>query len=393
MISAWVSIFLFFLIFLFACYRTRSIVHPAVIVSGIWMILLILYNTAQDILYPLSEEFYYALCIWVVTFCAGALMPFGRCLKFGKFLTVSSPKTKLLKWLLRIFLVINCFGAYKYYSIGGGLAYSFMSTIKDSEDNLPLIFRILQYLHAISLVIYAVVVVNYDRLGRNGRFKFLFVAHVVSLFCWSFVLANKTGLVQFIIIGFIALYYRKKLKIRHCVDALCLGILGIFCMQILREKPTDSNQEFDTGKFILVYTLSPLTAFDMQLHHEISFFPNKTFRFFDNVGYKLGLIPQKRGPVDEWVEVPVPTNVYTVMHSFHSDFGYWGIFVFALILGVFWGILYMGIQFNIPFLATLYAVFAHSLILQFFADYIFTFLSVTLQVFIIVYFLFVKHKL
>ena len=53
----------------------------------------------------------------------------------------------------------------------------------------------------------------------------------------------------------------------------------------------------------------------------------------------------------------------------------------------------MGIQFNIPFLATLYAVFAHSLILQFFADYIFTFLSVTLQVFIIVYFLFVKHKL
>ena len=81
------------------------------------------------------------------------------------------------------------------------------------------------------------------------------------------------------------------------------------------------------------------------------------------------------------------------MHSFHSDFGYWGIFVFALILGVFWGILYMGIQFNIPFLATLYAVFAHSLILQFFADYIFTFLSVTLQVFIIVYFLFVKHKL
>ena len=97
---------------------------------------------------------------------------------------------------------------------------------------------------------------------------------------------------------------------------------------------------------------------------------------------------------DRWVEVPVPTNVYTVMSDPFADFGYIGIFVFAVIEGLFWGFLYKrGVQQNKIQWKIFYAVYFYTLIFQFFADYIFTFFSVLLQLLIVIYFLFYKRNI
>lgn len=72
--------------------------------------------------------------------------------------------------------------------------------------------------------------------------------------------------------------------------------------------------------------------------------------FFTEVANKLGLTEKYNSGETGWVNVPVLTNVYTVMFPYYVDFGYWGIFIFSLILGSGWGVLYNEMKRGIPFL-------------------------------------------
>ena len=87
---------------------------------------------------------------------------------------------------------------------------------------------------------------------------------------------------------------------------------------------------YDLIQFLNVYALSPLPAFDLALNGKINLEEGGTYRFFLTFLNKLfGFDFAVYSGGDRWVEVPVPTNVYTVMSDPFADFGYIGIFVFA----------------------------------------------------------------
>lgn len=45
-----------------------------------------------------------------------------------------------------------------------------------------------------------------------------------------------------------------------------------------------------------------------------------------------------------WTYTPLPVNVYTIMFSYYVDWGYWGIIIFSILLGAFWGGIWKGVK-------------------------------------------------
>lgn len=94
----------------------------------------------------------------------------------------------------------------------------------------------------------------------------------------------------------------------------------------------------------------------------------------------MGLIEfQDVRVADNWVNVPVRTNVYTVMSSFYMDFGNVGIFLFSILYGSIYGLIYNYSKKNVLLFIILYASWAPFLVLQFFSDYFFFTLSIQIQ--------------
>ena len=107
-------------------------------------------------------------------------------------------------------------------------------------------------------------------------------------------------------------------------------------------------------EYLLIYILSPMPAFDLILKGDLSF---------------------------------------TNMFNYYVDFGYWGIFLFAILVGIAWGTLYNFMRRGVKLFVAIYALFFHALLLAFFADWIFTFLSLSIQYLFISHLLFIRFKI
>ena len=124
--------------------------------------------------------------------------------------------------------------------------------------------------------------------------------------------------------------------------------------------------------FIGMYLLSPPIAF-CQIPQEISSqFGTNTFESIYFYLNKLGLgnfiVKEK---LQEFVYVPVSTNVYTIFQPFYLDFGYRGIAFFAGVYGVLSGILYKLFVENNAVGKCLYTYMIYALVLQFYQENIF----------------------
>lgn len=369
-------ILLFSAITLLSYKKTHSFFHPAVMVSLFWCLLLLAYQLCDHELYPLSYKFFLAILLWVTGFCFASLWYYNKRIFFSAPLYTQSFKVSFLKYSVYLFIVINIVGIYKFYSLSGGIAYSALAEFAVGTEKLPLEIRILQLLQGFSIALYSVLILYGKRTKVSLKWIIL---HVVTLFVWSGIVANKTGFFQLIAISFVASYLHKKLSFSKILVAITILLVVFFHLQNMRTEDA-GGEEMSVKDIALIYVLSPMPAFDMVLNGEKQFSSGRTWRFFTEVANKLGLIEKYNSGESGWVSVPVPTNVYTVMFPYYVDFGYWGILIFSLILGGGWGILYNEMKRGVPFFTVLYAVFIHTLALQFFADYIVNFLSMVIQI-------------
>ena len=381
MILSDIIILLFCIIGLTGYKKTHCAFHPGVIVSFSWGIILFCYQHLNHELYPLSNKFLCAISLWVFPFCVFSFLFTNVKSYFPKALYTQCMKAKLIVILAIIFIFINIWGAYENYSLSGGLAYRAILELT-ANDNMPPVIKFLQRLQLISTIIYALLMIYNDKIQCPKK---VVIIHAVTLFLWVFINANKGSIVQLVMVSFFALYYHKKLTFSKFLIAAVFLLSTLYVMQSMRALSDSKGRssEIDIEKTALIYILSPLKAFDMVLNQEVNYPPGQTFRFFDTVLTKVGL---KNGAVQNgemWVQVPVPTNVYTVMFGYYVDYGYWGILIFGMFLGSCWGILYNEYRKGLPFFTTIYAVLLYALPLQFFADYIFVFLSVFFQIIIV----------
>jgi oligosaccharide repeat unit polymerase len=116
--------------------------------------------------------------------------------------------------------------------------------------------------------------------------------------------------------------------------------------------------------FLVGYVIGPTAALDYFLQHPQDYgdSPNHTFKFFLSIASRLHLVAYQESTRVDFVNLPVPTNVYTVYISYLSDFGLYGALIAIAIIGLLQTLLYrkartgstLGIYF---FAITLFALF------------------------------------
>ena len=176
---------------------------------------------------------------------------------------------------------------------------------------------------------------------------------------------------------------------------LLWGVVIIFVfygINILRRsadaKVSDNSTLLD---FIAMYILSPPVAFEQVQEKLTPQFGSRTFAFFYAVASKLGFEKFVIEPkLQEFVYVPIQTNVYTVFQPFFQDFGYKGVAFFASIYGTFTGWLYKQAKNGGAISKCMYTYIVEILILQFFQENLILSLSLLFQYLIV--FTFILQK-
>lgn len=369
---------LFILLFVGVYFLTRDFFHPAVIVSGLWMLLLVLYATCDHPLYDLSNNFIIAISLWVFPF---VLFSYS----FSKVpLKVYAPPIDNHKGKMifdRLYPYILLYSVLFIATIlfyAGGLSFIAIRTLL-LEPSFPPLLMLLFYLNSL-LVIYALYgILNIDEFGHKKVTSVIVLLLIMSLFK-----SNKTSFLSLFVGLLFCLKRTGKLRFSHIIFLSIAFLLLIILLSLNR---ADYDFEADSGiiNFLYIYLLSPLTAFDTLLNNEVHLSQGSigsgTFVFFYKILNIFGA-DLKIADLGTYVYVPLPTNVYTTMRGFYLDFGYWGIFIFSSLLGGIWGGLYR-LQRNGNKIFTLfYASMVSSLFFQSFGDYFFYSLSMTIQYYI-----------
>ena len=93
---------------------------------------------------------------------------------------------------------------------------------------------------------------------------------------------------------------------------------------------------------------------------------------------------------DNYVYVPLPTNVYTILSPFFRDFGYTGIVIFSIVEGAIMGYLYKQAITGNTILKYIYAFVLTFIFLQFFDEQVFR--SITQIGYFVIFILFCHIK-
>ena len=120
---------------------------------------------------------------------------------------------------------------------------------------------------------------------------------------------------------------------------------------------------------IFEYVAGPLAAFDKVVHGEGAGYNHTLSSFYRFSNQFLGTAFPLPPVIDEYVFVPFPTNVYTVLKFFYLDFGMWGLFGVMFGIGLIQTYIYYRAVDRDPLYIVFYAVLIYPLIIIFFDDY------------------------
>ena len=244
------------------------------------------------------------------------------------------------------------------------------------EEELPPLLKLGFYLNSFFSIYTFYAILNYKYISKKKVVMLLVLMLIISL-----LKSNKTSFIALFCGILYCLYKNGKLRIGYLLISI-LVLLGLVSLVSIGR--ADYNFESDSGvlNFVYIYTLSPLTAFDALINNEITIsegtIGSSTFTFLYKILAVFG-IPLEFSDLGTWVYVPLPTNVFTTLRGFYMDFGYWGVTLIGAFLGSIWGILYKFQEKNYGIFVLFYASMVFSLFVQFFGDYFFYTMSVTIQ--------------
>lgn len=367
-----------FLLLAFSVWITRDFFHPAVLVSGLWAILLFLYLFLDHPLWDLSEDFYVAVLLWVVPFVIFATIKHKKRVKVSDGLKTNNINRDFYRLLYKYVFAYAVIFILAIVAYAGGLNFSGIRVLLVGED-LPPFINILFYLNTFMTVYVFYGILN-PGLIEKGKILVL----VLLLLAISMLKANKTSFLA-IFVGVLYLL-KKRGQLSRKTFVLLSCVLGVLLFAVTSNR-ADYDFESESGleNFLYIYLLSPLTAFDALLNREVILqagtFGESLFEFFYKVLNTFGA-NLKISELGTGINVPLPTNVYTAMRGPYLDGGFLGIFIVSTVLACIWNKLYSLQRNNYPIYVVFYATMVSSLLFQSFGDYFFHSLSMTIQYFL-----------
>ena len=366
--------------------QLSNLFSPWALTIGIWALILGLYYLLDTDLYPITSQFYYCLIIWIPIFCISAFVTFIITpVNKISLLKKDSDSTSLLLFniLFIISLIITPLYVYKVMQI------VMMFSSEDLMSNIRTLavygegVGFLGYSNVLNQSLFVVAIWAYPRVPLWKIVVLAFACLLNSLA----IMEKGTIFFVFVCIMFV-LFEKKVIRLRSIVMAGIILVGFFYVFNLARASEGSDYQQNETLlDFFAMYALSPPVAF-CQLQPEVTpQFGTNTFETIYLFLKRFGEDVVVKDKLQEFVFVPISTNVYTLFQPFYIDFGHKGIALFATIYGFISGWLYRLHSASDGFGRCMYTYIVTVLVLQFYQENIFLSMVFVIQFTFFVYIL------
>ncbi|MCD8291092.1 MAG: oligosaccharide repeat unit polymerase [Prevotella sp.] len=353
----------------FWVYKIGDYFSPWFITAAIWFIMIFAMQFQGDLLYPLSEQFYVSISLWIPIICVSSLLTYyllpGVKDENAAVLCDMPLSDKLFNVIYVVSMIITPMYLYQILKI------VLMFDPTDMLYNIRIFsvfgdqsFGFLNYSYILNQVLLVIALWRYPHIPK---WQIITIYFAVFLSC--FAIMEKGGLFFAFLATVFVLFERGYIKIRSIIIWAFVIFILFFLFNLSREvQSTDTKEEITILDFLSMYILSPPVAFGTVEIDVSQQFGSHTFEviyiFLDRFGYNVVV----NSKLQDFVFVPIPTNVYTIMQPFYQDFGYSGVAFFALVYGLFSGWAYRLFRNGNGIGKCIYTYIAHVLVLQFYQD-------------------------
>lgn len=336
-----------------------------------WAAILLMFFVESDLLEPLSTQFYYSLLLWVSIFvlCSFGIYQFlpRRNVSYDlRKMEVNTLIFNVFFWLSVIITPLHLYQIMKLVMMFDPTdMLSNIRVLAVSEESGT---GLLNYSYVINQVLLVVAMCRYPNISK-WKLAVIVLCTLIS----AFAVMEKGILLYLVVVVLFASYEKRYIKMHTIITILCL-IVGLFFFLTLARFSEDSgaSKTFTFVDFFAIYILSGPVAFGRLVE-------DLTMQFGANTFQTAYLFLNRMFPgqyevhqaLQEFVWIPLPTNVYTVMQPFYIDFGYTGVAYFAFVYGTASAVLYRMYRNGSSFGFCMYAYIAEVLMIQFHQDEIF----------------------
>ena len=341
----------------FLFFKLGDIFSPWTITTVIWLAIEVMFLFQGDLLYPLGNQFHSCLVTYYV-------LPRGNT---GQTLSdIPDINQALFNLFYVISMVITPLYLYKIMQV------VMMFDSSDMLNNIRMLavygdenYGFLNYSYVLNQVLLVVGLWRYPKVPL-WQLITIIIASLMS----AFAIMEK-GMLFFLFAGVLFVLYEKRvIKMRSILISSAVLILVFFLFTTARSyrEDADPNEDLTFLDFFAIYVLSPAVAFEYVEEDLTPQLGSHTFQTIYMFLNRFGGDYEVNAKIQEFVWVPLPTNVYTVFQPFFEDFKYKGVALFAMFYGVFSGLAYRMARNGNSVGKCLYVYVVYVLALQFFQE-------------------------
>lgn len=333
-------------------FLTKNIMNPAVVQPSLWAYQLIGLIVYRDLFLQPSVD-----ALFIVIFCAFMFSVGVHLSAFKQAVIVASEgfdtrREFVLYLILTLVITICLYGQYNIFvNFAEGLDISqalIISRVLISAEDVD-IYGLYKYGTTISYGTLLVLQIQILQGRANLFHKYLFVYIFVVSILLAFLTTGRGPIVHiFMLLGIVYILGGVDTKIHKRLGLAVSGVVFVtfFVFWILGNAMGKVGSSLsDAVQGIISYQFGAIPALTYYLSdNPVKFFGNdfgyNTFRFFFGLLASIGLSDPPPNLVQEFVSIPHLTNIYTSYHFYLKDFGWVGLVVFPLFLGLFHGHLF-----------------------------------------------------
>ena len=355
---------------------------PWVITLAVWIAIIVMFQFQKDLLYPLSDQFYICVTSWLIIFIGCSVATYYLMPSSGNTAETRAKDIDISMLAFNTMYVISMIITPLYlYEI---LQVVAMFDPADMLNNIRLLavfgdesHGFLSYSYIMNQVLLVSGLWQYPKIPK-WKLATIFAATFMS----AFAIMEKGMLFFIILVTLFVMYQKRRIKLRTIGLSGAAVILLFFIINVLRSGSLASLENNDSTllNFFAIYILSPSVAFGRVAQDITTQVGSHTFQvpylLLNQWGFGNFEINIK---TQDFVYVPLPTNVYTIFQPFFQDFSYRGVAFFAMLYGTVTGFLYRMYKNGNGICRCIYTYFVYVLVLQFFQENIFMNIVMVMQ--------------
>lgn len=369
MIYQCIGVCLCLLVLLLSVMRRLSFFSPPVLTSAVWGVVFSVGLGISERFYSITNE---AFTAWVIWFSITGLGAFFFTPSGTQHIATRSIRTLRVDYsYILVFLIIWLI--YRIWVVGSSGPEHFFLNLRLSSNGIEG-FTSLGLIGRFYPIIFSLFIFEHIYEHKNNR--------SLRVLCWIWMLGyavatmGKFAVLTPVLAWSVIQGIQRKL---HYTLIIRLGIIVVGLMiavHYIRAGVEDQSGLIDV---VSVYVYSPIVALGyMQTGLEDVIGPY-VFRILYAIGSVLGLAEPPVENIFEYVTIPVPTNVYTVIQPFVHDFGYLGVINGAFTYMIMFVVIFIYARYKGGYALGLYSGLSIILVGQFFGELFYSMMSGHIQ--------------